>query len=63
VHVLLTTDFPTSDPEIAWVTQYGKSPVFYLLLGHDSKAWTNPNYPKLLLNGISWAAGESKIAP
>jgi len=61
IKVLLTTDHPTSDPEIAWVTQYGKSPVFYLLLGHDSKAWGNPNYPKLLLNGIRWAAGKKPL--
>ena len=59
-HVILKTDFPNSDPEIAWVKQYEKSPVFYLLLGHDSKAWENPNYPKLLLNAIGWAADESK---
>lgn len=54
-HVLLTTDHPKSDQQIAWVTRYGNSPVFYLLLGHDSKAWRNPVYPKLLLNGIRWA--------
>lgn len=56
VHVLLTTDHPGSDPEIAWVTRYENSPVLYLLLGHDSKAWQNPVYPKLLLNGIRWAS-------
>ena len=55
VHVLLTTDHPKSDPEIAWVTRYEKSSVLYLTLGHDSKAWQNPVYPKLLLNGIRWA--------
>ncbi len=59
-HVVLKTDFSKSDPEIGWVTKYEKSPVFYLLLGHDSKAWSNPNYPKLLLNAIRWAAVEGK---
>ena len=58
VKVLLTTDYSKSDREIAWVTKYEKSPVFYLLLGHDSKAWANQAYPKLLLNGIRWAAGK-----
>jgi hypothetical protein len=57
VDVLLTTDHPQSDPEIAWVTKYGESPVCYLLLGHDSKAWSNPVYPKILQNAILWAGG------
>ena len=57
VKVLLKTDHPKNDPEIAWVHQYGKSRVFYLMLGHDSKAWANPAYPRLLLRGIRWAAG------
>ena len=56
VHVLLTTNHPKSDPEIAWVTRYENSSVLYLTLGHDSKAWQNPVYPKLLLNGIRWAS-------
>jgi type 1 glutamine amidotransferase len=56
VKVLLTTDHPKNDPELAWVTKYGNSRVFYLMLGHDSKAWANPNFPKLLLQGIRWAA-------
>ena len=60
VQVLLTTDTPLNDPEIAWVTQYGKSPVFYLQLGHDSKAWKNPGFRKLLQNAIRWADKTAK---
>jgi len=56
-HVILKTDCPTNDPEIGWVTHYGNSRVFYLMLGHDSLAWTNPNYPVILKRGIEWAAG------
>lgn len=56
VHVLLTTDSPLADPEIAWVLQYESSPVFYLQLGHDSKAWSNPNFSRLLQNAIHWSA-------
>jgi len=56
VHVLLTTDNPKNDPKIAWVKDYGNSRVFYLMLGHDSKAWQNPAYPELLARGIRWAA-------
>lgn len=57
-HVLLTTDHPKNDPQIAWVKQYGKSRVFYFQLGHDSKAWKNPAYPEILARGIRWAAGK-----
>jgi type 1 glutamine amidotransferase len=57
VKVLLTTDHPKNDPKIAWVKEYGKSRVFFLMLGHDSKAWKNPNYPEILSRGIRWAAG------
>ena len=60
VHVLLTTDNPKNSKEIAWTTSYGKSPVFYLQLGHDAHAWQNPAYPKLLINAIRWVNDEAK---
>lgn len=63
VHVLLQTEHPKCVKPIAWVTEYGKSPVFYLLLGHDSKAWKNPAYPVLLTNGIRWAAQHAAPKP
>jgi type 1 glutamine amidotransferase len=57
VKVLLKTDHPKNKPgQIAWVSEYGNSPVAYIMLGHDSQAWKNPNYPKLLLQAIQWAA-------
>jgi type 1 glutamine amidotransferase len=55
-HVLLTTDHPQNNPEVAWTREYGKSRVFHLMLGHDHEAWSNPNYPQLLGRGIEWAA-------
>ena len=58
VHVLLTTDHPKNDPELAWTTTYGNSRVLYLMLGHDHHAWQNPAFPKILLQGIRWAAEE-----
>ena len=58
VKVLLTTDHPKNDPKIAWVTQYGKSRVFYLMLGHDHLAWDNASFRQLLAQGIQWAAGK-----
>lgn len=58
VKVLLKTDHPKNNPDLAWVTQYGKSRVFYLMLGHDKQAYANPNYPKLIVQGIHWATGK-----
>lgn len=60
IHVLLKTDHPKNNPVLAWTTQYGKSPVFYLMLGHDGKAYENPSFRKLVAQGIRWAAAESK---
>ncbi len=55
--ILLKTDHPKNDPELAWVKKYGKSRVFYLMLGHDSKAWASPAFLKILTQGIQWTAG------
>ena len=57
VHVLLTTKHPNNNPELAWVTKYGNSPVVYLMLGHDGKAYENPNYVELVSRSIRFAAG------
>jgi len=57
IHVLLTTDHPQNNPEVAWTHQYGKSRVFYFMLGHGPKAWSHPNYSLILARGIRWAAG------
>ncbi len=57
VKVLLKTDHPKNNPEVAWTTKYGKSPVCYLMLGHDANAYNNPIYRRLLHQAIRWAAG------
>ena len=56
IKVLLITDHPDNNREVAWTHKYGKSPVFHLMLGHDGKAYANPNYAKILNQGIRWAA-------
>jgi len=56
VKVLLKTDHPKNDPELAWVKDYGKSRVFYFMLGHDNHAWSNPSYSDVVHRGIRWAA-------
>lgn len=58
VHVLLRTEHPKNNPVIAWTWKYEKSPVFYLMLGHDRFAYENPAFRKLLTQGVRWAAAE-----
>jgi type 1 glutamine amidotransferase len=60
VHVILSTVHPKNAKSVAWVTTYGKSPVFYLQLGHGPTAYNNPNFRRLVQNGIRWAAKEHK---
>jgi type 1 glutamine amidotransferase len=56
-HVLLTTDHPKSDPTICWVRPSGDNRTVFLQLGHDSKAYANPNYRQLIIRSIRWAGG------
>jgi type 1 glutamine amidotransferase len=57
-HVLLTADHPASDKTVCWVRKYGKSRVCTLQLGHDSKAYENRNYRRLVDRAIFWVAGK-----
>jgi type 1 glutamine amidotransferase len=57
-HVLLTTDHPKNDRTIGWTRQYEGARVAYLQLGHDAKAYANPNYRQLVVRAIRWSAGE-----
>ena len=39
---------------VAWVNHYGNAKVFGTTLGHDLKTGEDPDYHKLLANGILW---------
>ncbi len=56
VKVLLKTDHPKNDPELAWVKRFGNSRVFYFMLGHDHQAYENENFREIVARGIRWAA-------
>ncbi len=58
VHALLTTDAPTSDKTIAWTKSYGNARVFFIQSGHDRMAYENPNYRKIVVRAIRWAANK-----
>jgi len=57
VHVLLTADHPDSGKNICWTRREGKARVVYLQLGHDNNAYANPNYRKIVVRAVAWAAG------
>jgi len=59
-HVLLTVDHPASNRTVAWTRTFGKARVFTLQLGHDAKAYVNPNLGQIMMRGICWSAGELK---
>jgi type 1 glutamine amidotransferase len=57
-HVLLTTDNPKNDATVGWTRQYEGARVAFLQLGHDSKAYANPNLRRLIARAIRWSAGD-----
>jgi len=59
VHVLLTTDNPTSEHILAWSHKYENSRTVYIGLGHGPTAYENPNYRTLVLRAIFWVAGKT----
>jgi len=56
VHPLLTTKHPESGDCIGWAKRYGNARVCYIQLGHDSKAYRNESYRRLVHQAIRWAA-------
>ena len=53
-HIVFTTDHPDSLNTLAWVRQHGESRVFCLQSGHDNQTWTDPNFRRVLRQGILW---------
>ena len=42
-----------------WIRPYGKGRVFYTAYGHDENTFNNPNFLKLVENGILYAIGDA----
>jgi len=55
--LLVSTEHPLSNKQIAWVRPQGNRRVFVLQAGHGPKAWSTPGFLHLLTQGIRWAAG------
>ncbi|MFO7823905.1 MAG: ThuA domain-containing protein, partial [Cyclobacterium sp.] len=41
-----------------WVREQGKGRIFYTAYGHDERTWNQPEFLKLVTNGVLWAVGE-----
>ncbi len=54
---LLKTDHPEGSGLLAWTHRYKNSPVVYIQLGHDSKAYNDASFRLLVAQSIRWAAG------
>lgn len=57
---LLTTDNPTSDPNLAWVGPCETSRVVAIQLGHGHSAFGHPSYRALVHNAVIWAAAKTR---
>ena len=57
-HLLLTTNHPSSNTQLVWTRNYDNARICYIQLGHDSKAYSNQNYRRLVAQAIRWCSGE-----
>jgi type 1 glutamine amidotransferase len=46
--------------DILWTRAIGKGRVVYNALGHGKEAWENPQWQKLTVQSILWAAGKPR---
>ena len=60
IHALLTAEHPKSMNVVGWTSKHRNARVFCLQLGHDGKAWAQPELQTLLRNGIMWTANSSQ---
>ena len=50
------THMPGGTYPLGWTRQYGEGNVFVLLLGHDGRSFETPEFQRIVLNGVEWAA-------
>jgi type 1 glutamine amidotransferase len=53
--LLMTTWLEGFVRPITWVKPYGHGRVLYTALGHDKVQTENPNFQRLIVNGVRWA--------
>jgi len=60
---LVRMDRGNERQSMAWIQQAGKGRVFNTGLGHGREAWTNPQFQRLVVRGLYWAAGRKPKDP
>ena len=54
--LLLSTDHPNSDKQIAWARSHGKARVLTFQSGHDKLAYEDKNFRHVVAQSIRWTA-------
>lgn len=60
IDVLARTDHPESDAPVVWTWRYKKTPVLGLIQGDANGAFGDPNYRKILYQGLRWLVEQKK---
>jgi len=55
--VFLTADLDGQTQPMAWTREYGEGRVLATTLGHNGLSFETPEFQRLVLNGVRWAAG------
>ncbi len=55
--VLVSTDDPTGDGPLVWISPYAKSRVVSIQIGHNRESHYDPVYRRLVRNAMIWASG------
>ncbi len=58
IDVLATCDHPESDRPALWTWRYKKSPVFGVIQGDAGGAFNDPNYRKIIYQGLRWVVSQ-----
>lgn len=58
IHVITERVEGAHHEPYTWTNNYGKGRVFYTAYGHDEHTWKNPDFLKMLENGVVWAVGK-----
>jgi putative membrane-bound dehydrogenase-like protein len=59
IHVLTERVEGSHHEPYTWVKNYGKGKVFYTAYGHDQRSWKNPEFLRMLKNGILWSVNDA----
>ena len=63
LHSLGRIDRGNEQQSMVWAQEYGKGRVFNTTLGHGKEAFDNPQFQRLVVRGLYWAAGRAPKDP